>query len=410
MNGSSALTALVAIGWRNLWRNSRRTLIMLAAISVGVWAMIFMTALIRGMLDDMIHGAVSNFLDHGQIRHQQYADDPSIDNRLPAPGPALASALDRETRHWSQRIRVPAVIASERETTGVQLLAIDPQREAHLSFIAQAVVHGRYLENADDPGIIIGESLADQLETRLGRRIVVMTQGPDNQVADRGFRIVGIYRTALKNREKMWAFISLNTAQQFLGVGDDVTEIGWQLPDYNQAPAVAATLARDAGNADSRAWQDIDKFLNSSLSMMDGFVLVWILIVFTALSFGLVNTLAMAVFERMREFGLMKALGLKPSAIVLLVLAESLSLIALGLALGNALAWVSIRSMAGGIDISAVAQGMEMMGASAVLRPALYTHDLWLANAVVLGLGTLASCLPAWRAARLDPIAALRKS
>lgn len=410
MKTPTAWTALIAIGWRNLWRNSRRTLIMLAAISVGVWAMIFMTALIRGMLDDMIRSAVTNFLDHGQIRHQQYADDPSIGNRLDTPDAALAAALDRETAHWTQRIRVPAMIASERETTGVQLMAIDPPREAQMSFIAHSVAEGRLLENIDDPGIVIGARLAETLETRLGRRIVVMTQGPDNQVADRGFRIVGIYRTALENQEKMWAFVSLHTAQQFLGVGDDITEISWQLNEPDQAPAVADRLAAFAQGADSRPWQSIDTFLNSSLNMMDGFVLVWILIVFTALSFGLVNTLAMAVFERMREFGLMKALGLKPSAIVTLVLAESLSLIALGLALGNGLAWVSIHSMADGIDISAVAQGMEMMGASAVLRPALYASDLWLANAVVLGLGTLASCLPAWRAARLDPIAALRKS
>lgn len=410
MTSTSALTALIAIGWRNLWRNSRRTLIMLAAISMGVWAMIFMTALIRGMLDDMIHTAVGNFLDHGQIRHHQYADDPSIENRIATPDAVLTETLNATTAHWSRRIRLPAMIASERETTGVQLLAIDPAPEASLSFIAHAIVEGRFLQSADDPGIIIGAALADTLETQLGRRIVLMTQGPDNQVTDRGFRIVGIYRTSLSNQEKMWAFVGLESAQQLLGVGTDITEISWQLDDPLRAPMVAAALKNQVPNADSMAWQSMDKFLNSSLNMMDGFVLVWILIVFTALSFGLINTLAMAVFERTREFGLMKALGLKPGAIIFLVLAESLSLIVLGLALGNVLAWFSIHSMAGGIDISMVAQGMEMMGASAMLRPALYADDLWLANAVVLSLGTLASCLPAWRAARLDPIAALRKS
>lgn len=411
MSAAPAWLALLAISWRNLWRNHRRTLIMLTAISLGVWAMIFMTALTRGMLDDMVDGAIKNFLDHGQIRHSQYADDPSIDNRIPAPDGALQQALqDPRISHWTGRIRVPAMIASEWETTGVQLLAIDPAREAKLSFIAGAIQAGRYLTGPDDQGILIGAKLAAKLDTALGRRLVIMTQDPDNQVADRGFVVVGIFDAKLDSQEERWVFAGLQTLQALLQVGSDLTELSWQTPMPERAPVIAAQLADAAPGLDSRPWQQLDKFLSSTLGMMDGFVLVWILIVFTALSFGLVNTLAMAVFERTREFGLLKALGLRPAAILWLVLAESLCLIGLGLLGGNLLVLASIGALADGIDISRVAQGMEMMGASALLRPVLYAEDLWLANGVVLVLSLLASCLPAWRAARLDPIAALRKT
>jgi ABC-type antimicrobial peptide transport system permease subunit len=140
---------------------------------------------------------------------------------------------------------------------------------------------------------------------------------------------------------------------------------------------------------------------------MDGFVLVWVIIVFLALSFGLVNTLAMAVFERIREIGLMLALGMRPGSILLQILMESLYLILIGLLIGNAVAVLSIKPLESGIDISIVAEGMAMMGVGSMLYPALEIKDVLLANVVVVLLGLITSLLPAWRAARLDPIRAL---
>jgi ABC-type lipoprotein release transport system permease subunit len=143
---------------------------------------------------------------------------------------------------------------------------------------------------------------------------------------------------------------------------------------------------------------------------MDGFVLVWIVVVFLALSFGLVNTLMMAVFERTREFGLMQALGMKPATIRALVLTESLLLLALGLLLGDLAAIASVIPIRDGIDLSIVAEGMEMFGASAVLYPALKVGDLVLANGVVLVLGILTSLLPAWRASQKRPVEAIART
>jgi ABC-type antimicrobial peptide transport system permease subunit len=142
-------------------------------------------------------------------------------------------------------------------------------------------------------------------------------------------------------------------------------------------------------------------------NMMDGFVLVWVIIIFLALSFGLVNTLVMAIFERVREIGLIQALGMRPGLIVCQILLESLMLLLIGLGIGNGLALITIKPIESGLDISAVAEGMAMMGASSVLYPKLTVADLLLANSVVIVLGILTSILPAWRAARLDPIRAL---
>jgi ABC-type lipoprotein release transport system permease subunit len=158
---------------------------------------------------------------------------------------------------------------------------------------------------------------------------------------------------------------------------------------------------------EARAWYQIDSYLAAMFKMMDGFVLVWIIIIFLALSFGLVNTLVMAVFERVREIGLIQALGMRPGLIVYQILLESLLLLLIGLVIGNGLALLTIKPLQSGLDISAVAEGMAMMGAGSVLYPKLLAADMLLANAIVIVLGTITSIIPAWRAARLDPVRAL---
>ena len=137
---------------------------------------------------------------------------------------------------------------------------------------------------------------------------------------------------------------------------------------------------------------------------------MWIIIIFLALSFGLVNTLVMAVFERTREIGLIQALGMRPSMIVYQILLESLLLLLIGLSIGNALAIASVLPLESGLDISAVAEGMAMMGASSVLYPNLTLADMILANVVVIILGILTSILPAWRAAKLNPVQAINST
>ena len=143
---------------------------------------------------------------------------------------------------------------------------------------------------------------------------------------------------------------------------------------------------------------------------MDGFVLVWVVVIFLALSFGLVNTLVMAVFERVREIGLMLALGMRPATILWQIIFESVLLLVIGLAIGNALAFITVVPLSDGIDISVVAEGMEMFGAASVLLyPELQANDVIMANIVVIVLGFLASLSPAWRASRYEPVEAITK-
>ncbi|MGI9249230.1 MAG: ABC transporter permease [Woeseiaceae bacterium] len=405
------LPVLSRLAWRYLWRNHRRTIIMVGAVAVGVWAMIFMTALTRGMVDQMIRDGISVLPGHVQVHNPEFLDDPSVSNRIAIGDEELSGKLGGlGFKAWASRVRVPAVISSERESRGVTLLGINPDAEQEFSFVSYDDVEGRFLDSAEDKGVVIGRKLADKLDTEVGKRIVLMSQDPDNEIADRGFRVIGLFKANMAAYEESYVFVGKKTAQKMLRIGDTTTEIVFVGDDYRDVePTFELVASNIDGALEVSRWYEVDTYLGTMLRVMDGFVLIWVVVIFLALSFGLVNTLVMAVFERVREIGLMLALGMKPSNILGQIIIESMFLLAVGLAIGDVLAFVSVKPLESGIDISVVAEGMEMWGASSVLYPKLYWNDMILANAVVLILGFLASLSPAWRASRYEPVEAITK-
>jgi len=402
---------LMRLAWRNLWRNHRRTFIMLAAVTLGVWAMIFMTALMRGMVSQMIADGISALPGHVQVHHPDYRDDPSIANLIPISDTELTARFEGAGFvKWATRVRVPAVITSEYESRGLTLIGIDPVSERDLTFVDYDAVEGRFLESSDDSGVVIGKKLAATLNTEIGKRIVLMSQDPDNDIADRGFRVVGLFEANIKAFEENYLFAGKATVQKMLRIGDQVSELVVVGEDYRDVDAEFEKVSQLVdGTVDVKRWFELDPYLGTMLGVMDGFVLVWIVVIFLALSFGLVNTLVMAVFERVREIGLMLALGMKPINILGQIVVESLLLLAIGLAMGSSLAWATVQPIKDGIDVSVVGDGMDMWGMSSVLYPELLLSDVVLANVVVLLLGFLASLSPAWRASRYEPIEAITK-
>jgi ABC-type antimicrobial peptide transport system permease subunit len=142
--------------------------------------------------------------------------------------------------------------------------------------------------------------------------------------------------------------------------------------------------------------------------MYDSFILIWFVVVFVAMGFGILNTTLMAVFERMREFGLLKALGMRPGRIIKGILTEALFILLIGLAMGNLLGLASCWALSfNGIDLSALAKGVEYAGMSRVIFPVIWSKDVVSANLVVLLLGLLVCLYPAIKAARFTPVEAM---
>jgi ABC-type lipoprotein release transport system permease subunit len=406
----SRLALVLRLARRNVARNRRRTAVILAAISVGLWAMLFYAAFSRGWENDVVDGAIRTLTGHLQIHAAGYLDDPSVDHSMAPPDAALRRLLDGpEVAAWAGRVRLPAVVQSERETAGVTLVGIDPGAERGLSFIAGAVDEGRALASPDDRGIVLGRALAERLATGVGKRVVLLSQAADHSVADRGFTVVGLFAADREDTELGFAFVGRRRAAEMLGLGDRLSEISVLLRDRSRLGVMVDRLRGAAPGLDVEPWTTLEPLSQAVLSLAESWIWIFYLVMYVAMAFGLVNTLLMAVLERTRELGLLQALGMRPRLILGQVIAEAALLLAAGIAAGGALTAASLALLAGGIDVSGFAQGAELWGMSKVIHPALAAADVFSAVVLVIALGLLASLYPALRAARRVPVEAITR-
>jgi ABC-type lipoprotein release transport system permease subunit len=236
-----------------------------------------------------------------------------------------------------------------------------------------------------------------------------MSQDTTKEIASRAFRIVGIFRAEMQGTEKAFAFVTMDAAEQMLALDGGISEVSVSLPDHAMAEEISdAVRAALPDTYEVNPWRELLPILDAYIAINDGFAIIWYIVVFIAMGFGIVNTTLMAIFERIREFGLLKALGMKPSWIIRDVLTESLLLLLMGIAIGDIIGLLSCWALAdGGIDLSAMAAGLEFAGMSRIIYPTIDPKELITANMVVLILGLLVGLYPAAKAARFTPVEAL---
>lgn len=400
------------LAWRNIWRNRRRTAVIMTAVIIGVWSMIFLGGLMRGIANQLVENGIATLTGHIQVHRQGYRDDPVIENSMGEPFEverALKKVLPSGSR-WAKRIRVSAVASNARHASGVILVGIEPANEAKVSFIGKAIFEGRYLEPEDDHGIVVGKALAKRFETGLGRKLVLMSQDTGKEISSRAFRIVGIFRADMEATEKGFVFVTLPAAEQMLKLENGISEVSVLLPDHEGSELAASALREELSRDvyEIHTWRELLSLTVAILKMYDWSIFLWFIVVFIAMAFGIVNTTLMAVFERIREFGLQKALGMKSQWIIGEVLMECSLLLIMGMVAGNVLGYLSVWALSrSGLDLSSLSAGIEFVGLPRVIYPAIIAKDVITANLVVLILGLVVSLYPAFKAARFSPVEAM---
>ncbi|MDJ0786203.1 MAG: FtsX-like permease family protein [Myxococcota bacterium] len=397
------------IALRNVARNTRRTAIVLTAITVGLSSMLLAMAINYGMIFQMIQTAIRTDLGHVQVHARGWSDQPGIEWTLsqtrteagltPAPGKVLAAA---------PRVRGEGLVFSPRASVGVRVLGVDPVREAELSAVAASVTEGQYL-GSEQRRVVVGERLAERLKVGVGDKVVVSVQDVLGDMTGEAFRIGGTFRTASRDIDEGVVFLRIGEGQALFGLEDAVTE--WVLlaeADGDEEALREEVGARLGDEVEVSTWKELRPFL---VQMMDMFKQTgWVLYaaIFIAMAFGIANVLLMAVMERIREIGILMAIGMAPGRVVASIVAESIVLTGLGVAGGVALGLFSIEALSGGIDLSRWSEGLVTWGIPPKIVPALPEGELWVPVGIATITALLASLWPAVRAVRIRPAEAVR--
>ena len=394
------------LSFRNIVRHRRRNAMLFAAVAVAVLGSALSMGLVRGWQGDMLDSAVGNLTGHIKVHAPGYRDDPSIQRGFELANDYQPEVPATDLMGWAPRIVVPAVILSERETRGIQLVGIDPGAES-ISFLNKVSFDGENLSDSGDARVIIGKELARQLKTRVGLRLVIMTQGSDGLTRERGFRIAGTYDAEGTSLEKVYVFSGLRTIQSLLDT-NNVTEVSVRLNEEPKKLSIQSLLIDFFIGLEVLNWEELNPQAATLYLFTDTVIYILFIFIMGALIFGLVNTLIASVMERTKEFGMLRALGMNRRTIILQVVVESMLIMTIGTVFGLLFSYFAFLSLADGLDMSAWASGLESFGMKAILYPVLRVDDFVTIAMMSLVMGVLASYWPAKRAMSITPLEAMR--
>jgi ABC-type lipoprotein release transport system permease subunit len=399
---------IARIALRNVRRNIRRSLLTVFAIAFGLFCLIVFQALKDGLHREMVTSTVR--LDAASLQMHAAGYEVNLTALKPLRDPreverALAAA---GVADFGRRLKAPALVLAGQRSSSVLLAGVEPEAEPRITFIAERIVSGSYLDEA--PGVVLGEVLAESLGVAVGDEVTLMVQGIFGRPVTGRFPVRGLYRTDLASFDRSQIFMPLAAVQTFLQAEEVVTEIAARTPlgaEVETAERLRRELPPELYQV--RTWQQLAPDVVQLIELNDSTMHLLILIVFAIVALGITNTMSMAVFERFRELGVLTAIGMRPSRIVAMIVLESFFLGIVGSLTGSAIG-VAVCVWLGrhGIDLTRLTSANQYFATSHVLRAYLLPANLLSALAVTLATALLAGLYPAWKAARLQPADAIR--
>ncbi len=400
------------LAWRNIMRNKRRTIIAGTAIGIGLAAMIFMDAIMIGFKKDAIRSITGQFLGEGQIQAAGFRENMEPDLTIRHTENVLASLRsDPGVDRFTLRVLSQGMLTSSSGVNAVLVVGVQPETEAFLSQIDEVIIHGNYFQGASGQEIIIGSKLADLLEVDVGDRLVLtVAQASGGELSQEMFRVSAIYSFNLKEMDGSMAFIRLEKAQSLLAIDGQVHQIALTFKNkmigQTENDPFWARYSRDGNEA--LGWVKLQPQMKSILQLVQ-FAMVFLgLILFILVSLGIINTLFMSIYERVFEFGVMRAVGTRPFGVWKLIVFEAGCLavlsIGIGLVVGFLLTFLFAR-------IGFNYRGVEFAKASFnIIYPILELRQFLIYPVFVLIFTILAGIYPALHGARLVPAKALRRT
>jgi len=401
---------ILSIASRNVVRNWRRTLVTTLAMGFAGFIMILYAALTEGLLQTSERNAVAMNLGDMQIHAEGYRDDPDLYKRIDNAA-GLVSKLQQAGFHATQRVYGFGLAAAGSTSAGVQLRGVSLTNEATVTQIHQHVMQGNWLADTDPMGVVIGRKLARTLGVKPGDEVIIIGQATDGSMANDLYTVRGILKSIGEGVDRAGFFMVERTFRELMVLPQGAHEIAVMRPDRSRnLESATAQVAALAPGYETMNWRQLRPVIARILDLADASTIIMVLITYVAVAMVVLNAMLMSVFERIRELGIMKALGVTPWQLTLLVYAETMVQVVMAGIIALASGWsVSHYFQNNGIDLSAISSSVSFGGVAMdpIWRAYVTTEALVLPIVFLFIIAAAAVIYPAIKAAVIRPVKAI---
>jgi len=404
---------LIKIAWRNIWRSKSRSLIVIIAVCIGMVGGTFTTALMIGVINQRTNSSINNEISHAQIHHPEYILNQDAEYYIENTDKLVQEIQDVENvKAASPRLKITGMVATAESTTGINIIGINPEKEKEVSEISNLILEGNYFSDKRKNQIIISKRLAENLNLKLKSKIILTFLDEELEVTGGAFRVAGIFQTNNKVFDEMNVFVLKSDLHRITLFDENIShEIAICFNKMSDVEDGVEELQKVVdSNYLLQSWKEIQPDLAMMTMMVEKFASYIIIIILLALSFGIINTMLMAILERKKELGMLMAIGMNKKRIRRMITWETTFLTCFGAFMGILIAQGLISYFGiHGINLGDYAEeGFESMGFSAVLYPSLNTSFYVQVIVLIFITSFISNIFPVRRAIKMNPAEVLR--
>lgn len=402
---------LIKIAWRNIWRNKKRSFIIMAAVTLGLWAGIFLMSFYNGMIEQRVNSAISGELSHIQLHHPDFQKDYDIKYPLHNGRKILQQiTADNRVKWAAGRVILKGMIASASGSSGITINGVMPDKEKLLTNLSGKIKEGTYFNPQKTNEILLSEKISIKLKLKLNKKAILTFQDIEGNLVSSAFRVAAIYKTVNSPYDENNVFVNISDLDTLAGIHTEFNEIALMLNSNELLIQTESDIKSKFPETEVKNWMEISPEIGLTVSVGDQMVFVFMGIILLALAFGIINTMMMAVLERAREIGMLLALGMNKLKIFRMILMETFFLILAGCPAGIILAMISITlTRQTGISLSRFSEVYSNFGYSSVIYPSLTLRQFGIIMILVMVTALFSALFPARSALKLKPAEAIKK-
>ena len=399
------------IAWASLVRRRTRSVLVVMMIAVSLWGLFFMEGIYDGMTEQMINNAIRSDSGHISLFGEGYRLDPDLSRQVDDVA-VVDSLLARDSRVLSyvKRLKQDGLVATAHYSRGVAIFGVDLAAEEKHGRLKGYLSQGEFSFGKKGRGAIIGFKLADKLQVRIGSKIVLSAQDSHEEVSAAPLKVRGILKTNNMALDENAVFIGDKKARKLLSMDEGVSQVAVILHDEAQIAGLQQELRRQFPHLEILRWDELYPALMQSRVMMEGFNLVTSLLIFCVAALGIFGVMLVSVLERLREFGIMLAIGTRFSQIRNIIFVESFFLGFIGFSLGSLVGGATLYFFkVNGLDLSMFSDAFDEFGMDAVTYAIIRPGYFVMALAAVTLATFLSVLIPLRVLKKSKPIEAINK-